>query len=118
VLAEPVDQVSIEGDYHCLALLKHYRSLMPMAQEAHKPMFSLKPADGAIGAHTRAVQDAYRDFERLAHEVANRTALPLPDPLGMYLTNTNSDPASASNEKGHKTARDNHVSQYKQEKLL
>ena len=27
-----------------LALLKHYRSLMPMAMEAHKPMFFLKSA--------------------------------------------------------------------------
>jgi hypothetical protein len=26
---------------------------MPMAREAHKPMFYLKPADGAIGAHTK-----------------------------------------------------------------
>lgn len=44
----------VEDDPHCLALLKHYRSLMPMAQEARKPMFHLKPADGAIGAHMQA----------------------------------------------------------------
>ncbi|SAY38239.1 ParA family protein, partial [Candidatus Synechococcus spongiarum] len=37
-------------DPHCLVELKHYRSLMPLAQTARKPMFLLTPADGAIGA--------------------------------------------------------------------
>ena len=40
---------AIEADERLLAHLKDYRSLMPMAQEANKPMFMLKPADGAIG---------------------------------------------------------------------
>jgi cellulose biosynthesis protein BcsQ len=61
-----------EADSHCLALLKHYRSLMPMAMEARKPMFFLKPADGAIGAHTQAVLDCYRDFKALAEKIAER----------------------------------------------
>ena len=30
---------SISADPHCLAALKHYRSLMPLAQEARKPIF-------------------------------------------------------------------------------
>ena len=55
-----------------LATLKHYRSLMPMAQEARKPMFHLKSADGALGAHTYAVQDCYADFEQLARRIAAR----------------------------------------------
>lgn len=53
------------GD-HRLAQLKDYRSLMPMAQEARKPMFLLKPADGAIGGHQAAVRQCYDDFEALA----------------------------------------------------
>jgi chromosome partitioning protein len=70
VLDENADAAPpITKDPHCLALLKHYRSLMPMAQEARKPMFFLKVADGAIGAHSAAVQDAYRDFESLARKV-------------------------------------------------
>ena len=56
----------MDDDPHCLAALKHYRSLMPLAQEAHKPMFFLKPADGAIGGHAKAVQDCYSDFRHLA----------------------------------------------------
>ncbi|HEV3136238.1 MAG TPA: AAA family ATPase [Pirellulales bacterium] len=54
----------------CLAMLKHYRSLMPLAMEAHKPMFRLRPADGAIGAHVSAVHDCYNDFHILAQKIA------------------------------------------------
>ena len=56
----------------CLALLKHYRSLMPLSQEARKPMFRLTPADGAIGGHATAVQECYRDFRALARRIAER----------------------------------------------
>jgi len=64
--------MTVENDPHCLALLKHYRSLMPLAQEARKPMFLLKPADGAIGAHVQAVQSAHADFRILAETIASR----------------------------------------------
>lgn len=70
--------LSVAHDTECLALLKHYRSLMPLAQEAHKPMFQLKPADGAIGAHMQAVQSAYKDFKQLAGKIAERTQIILP----------------------------------------
>jgi cellulose biosynthesis protein BcsQ len=59
-------------DPYCLAMLKHYRSLMPMAMEARKPVFSLKPADGAIGAHGEAVSRAYQDFRELAAGIADK----------------------------------------------
>jgi len=70
--------VVVEKDPHCLAQLKHYRSLMPLAQEARKPMFALKPADGAIGGHSAAVQDCYRDFRQLARRIADRCGIVLP----------------------------------------
>jgi hypothetical protein len=63
-------------DEHCLAALKHYRSLMPLAQEARKPMFFLKPADGALGGHAQAVQDCYRDFRALARKIAESCGAP------------------------------------------
>ena len=59
-------------DPYCLAMLKHYRSLMPMAMEARKPVFALKAADGAIGAHGYAVQSAGQDFLALAERIADR----------------------------------------------
>ena len=66
------------NDPYCLATLKHYRSLMPLAQEARQPMFFLKPADGAIGGHMTAVQDCYRDFRSLAQRIAGRSGVALP----------------------------------------
>jgi chromosome partitioning protein len=74
VLGEPGESnISVTDDPHCLSLLKHYRSLMPLAQEAHKPMFHLKPADGAIGAHVQAVQAANQDFHNLAKKIKEKT---------------------------------------------
>ena len=61
-----------ENDPNRLALLKHYQSLMPMAQESNKPIFQLKPADGAIGAHVKAVQKVYGDFKELALKIKQR----------------------------------------------
>jgi chromosome partitioning protein len=72
VLNESTSVISPEQDDDCLATLKHYRSLMPMAQEAHKPIFSLAPADGAIGSHAEAVTEAYKDFEMLANKLNER----------------------------------------------
>ena len=59
-------------DPNQLAALKQYRSLMPLAQEARKPMFKLKPADGALGGHFKAVGQCFADFETLALEIARR----------------------------------------------
>lgn len=66
----------VDDDPYCLAQLKHYRSLMPMAQEAHKPVFALRPADGAFGGHQQAVQRARADFVGLMRAVEARTQAP------------------------------------------
>lgn len=71
VLNEPDRSApTVAQDPYCLSALKHYRSLMPMAMEARKPIFFLKPADGAIGAHSEAVKSCYRDFQNLASRIA------------------------------------------------
>ncbi len=67
-----------DTDPNYVATLKHYRSLRSLAQEARKPMFNLKPADGAIGGHAEAVQRCYRDFCSLAREIAKRAGVALP----------------------------------------
>ena len=59
-------------DTNRLATIKHYRSLIPMAQEARKPIFKLTPADGARGSHAAAATVAYTDFNDLAKEVLSR----------------------------------------------
>jgi len=81
VLDQPLgSDIRVDDDPSCLAALKNYRSLMPLAMEARKPMFRLKPADGAIGAHVQAVKDCYTDFRQLAVRIlsalgSNETAI-------------------------------------------
>lgn len=58
-----------ETDEYRLALLKHYHSLAPMSMELRKPIFLLKPADGAIGAHLSAVNRCYDDFKVLTKKI-------------------------------------------------
>lgn len=60
----------IQDDPNCLAYLKNYYSLVALSAQAHKPIFHLRPADGAIGAHVAAVQACYRDFHSLAKKIA------------------------------------------------
>lgn len=67
---ETASKISVSEDPYMLALLKHYRSLMPMAMEANKPIFFLKSADGAIGSHQEAVTNCYADFKKLAGKIA------------------------------------------------
>ena len=84
VLEKPIDEhFEAYDDPNCLAQLKDYRSLAAMAQEHHKPMFSLTVADGAIGAHQFAVRQCRADFERLALEILRRAEIPTDDLLGL-----------------------------------
>jgi chromosome partitioning protein len=59
-------------DPYCLGIMKNYQSLMALAHDAHKPMFALKPADGAIGAHSAAVARCRADFHALTLVIATR----------------------------------------------
>lgn len=80
VLAKDATKVpTIEKDPYCLAMLKNYNSLMPLAQEARKPIFSLRSADGAIGSHANAVAKAHGDFKALAQDIAKRIGLVMPE---------------------------------------
>ena len=65
-------KIAQQDDPYCLATIKHYRSLVPMAQEHRKPIFNLTSADGAIGSHANAVTDAKKDFKQLASKIANQ----------------------------------------------
>ena len=72
VLEDTTPAATPEADPECLATLKHYRSLIPMGQEARKPIFKLTPAEGAIGSHAQAVVNAHGDFEELAKKILER----------------------------------------------
>ncbi|HEY3864159.1 MAG TPA: AAA family ATPase [Verrucomicrobiae bacterium] len=76
VLGEDEGENIPANDPHCLATIKHYRSLVPMAQEARKPIFELLPADGAIGSHAVGVREAAADFRELASKIMNAMTIP------------------------------------------
>jgi len=78
LVGDDVEPSDTESDPHCLGVMRHYQSLMPLAHEARKPMFHLKPADGAIGSHIQAVERCREDFERLAQELIERASPPPP----------------------------------------
>lgn len=67
--SDGVGIIQPDEDIYCLARLKHYRSLMPLGQEALKPIFNLTVADGAIGSHAAAVREAWKDFHDLAQKL-------------------------------------------------
>ena len=68
----PYPETPEQDNEHALATVKHYRSLVPMAQEARKPIFHLTPADGAVGSHAAAANTAAADFKALAEKIIAR----------------------------------------------
>lgn len=64
-----------QDEHNNLATVKHFRSLVPMAQEARKPVFHLTTADGAVGSHAAAANGARQDFRELATKIVRRINL-------------------------------------------
>ncbi|WP_326797261.1 AAA family ATPase [Streptomyces sp. NBC_01808] len=75
VLAE--SQPTRDDDQHRIATMRNYRSLMPLAHDARKPMFDLKPADGALGSTQQYVKTCFKEFQMLSREVLVRIGEPL-----------------------------------------
>lgn len=82
VLGEPppVQALRVDSDPACIATLKHFASLVPLAQLARKPMFDLKRADGVGGGQIQAVAKCRSEFEALVRTLAERLGLSLPVP--------------------------------------
>lgn len=70
--AKPPEDLSIENDEQCISLIKHFASLIPLAQDARKPIFDLKQADGIGGGQIQAVARARREFEALVKQLIER----------------------------------------------
>ena len=68
------EEMEPEADPYCIGFIKNYQSLMPLAEDARKPIFKLTAADGAIGAHAAAVTRCYGDFEHLTKRILEKTA--------------------------------------------
>jgi len=62
---------SIDEDPRCLAHLRHFVSLVPLAQVARKPMFDLKRADGIGGGQLQLVAKFRGELEALVQKIAS-----------------------------------------------
>lgn len=62
----------IESDDYKIADFKNYHSLIPLAQEAQKPVFELNSKDGVIGGHYQYVEDCLKEFEDTAKAIVER----------------------------------------------
>jgi chromosome partitioning protein len=71
-------KLTVDNDPYCLASLRNYRSLMPYSQDAGKPMFDLKAADGVLGGHVEAVRQCFQHFKELALAIAKATQIDVP----------------------------------------
>jgi cellulose biosynthesis protein BcsQ len=63
---------SVDDDRFCLASIRHFASLVPIAQQARKPMFDLKQSDGIGGGQIQAVARCRREFEALVQKLVDR----------------------------------------------
>ena len=68
---------SVNTDPWSFGVVKRYRSLMPLAHDARKPIFHLQAADGALGAHGTAAREAAKDFRKIGRKLADRIGLDL-----------------------------------------
>lgn len=72
---KPNEVPAIENDPYALTMLRHYKSIVPLGQEARKPIFSLKMADGLSGSQTTTTKAAYDDFKKLAQTILKKAHL-------------------------------------------
>jgi cellulose biosynthesis protein BcsQ len=70
-----------ENDPARIFLFRHYASLVPLALDARKPMFDLKPVDGINGSLYKAVASCRKDVNALVTELAKRLGVAVGDEL-------------------------------------
>ena len=64
----PINSDKYDSVNYKLGSIPNYYSLIPMSQNAHKPLFSLVNSDGVVGAHYQKVSD----FKALISGISNR----------------------------------------------
>lgn len=91
----------VDDDPYCIGNLTYYLGLMPLAHDAKKPVFDLKPGDGLIGDHMPVVFDRYREYRDVALRLGERCGMPVvtdravPAPPGARAA-ADASPASAA----------------------
>lgn len=68
-----------DSDPYCISTIKHFASLVPLAQIARKPIFDLKVADGIGGGQIQSVAKSRKEFEGLVVTLVKRLNVPVPE---------------------------------------
>ncbi|HEX5747185.1 MAG TPA: AAA family ATPase [Archangium sp.] len=68
----PPSSLTVEQDAQCIAFIKHFASLVPLAQQVRKPLFDLKQADGIGGGQIQAVARCRQQFTKLVDLLLER----------------------------------------------
>jgi chromosome partitioning protein len=71
---------TVEADPFCLATIRYFATLVPIAQQAGKPMFDLKQSYGIGGGQIQSVHRCRQVFEQLVKRLIEQldAAQPLP----------------------------------------
>lgn len=78
LLGQSATSIDSETDPSCLGVMRHYHTLMPLALDAQRPMFHLRPADGAIGSRMDYVRTCGADIRTLARSFFDKIDPPAP----------------------------------------
>ena len=72
---DAAEGISVDSDPYCLASIRHFASLVPIAQQARKPMFDLKQSDGIGGGQIQAVARCREEFRTLVQKLIAKLGL-------------------------------------------
>ncbi len=75
ILDGSTTELEAAQDPACLGMVKNYLSLIAMAESARKPVFHLKPVDGAIGSHAEAVRKSFSSFKELTQSILHAAGI-------------------------------------------
>lgn len=67
-VVEPINSDRFDSVEYKLGAIPNYYSLIPMSQNAHKPLFLLQNIDGVVGAHYQKVNE----FKELMNKITSR----------------------------------------------
>lgn len=67
-VVQPINSDKYTGVNYALGSIPNFYSLIPMSQNAHKPIFGLVTADGVVGAHYQKV----KDYDKLMGKIVDR----------------------------------------------
>lgn len=73
-----VQEQGVSESARPLASIRYHTGLLPLAEDARKPMFRLTPADGVFDDQIREVTSSYQDFETVARRVAETCGVEIP----------------------------------------